>query len=73
MSHSPFELVLGRQPLLPPKVAKQCGMSQLSAYCYAHQREDLLEEAWEALTCATRYMNKNGDRYQREAKYQVGD
>lgn len=49
-------------------------MGQLPAtYRYAQHREDLLEDAWEALACATPWMKKYIDHHWREVEYQVGD
>lgn len=51
--HSPFELVLSRQPLSPPEATKQHRLGQLpAAYHYAQCREELLEDVREALGCA---------------------
>ena len=71
---SPFEIVLGRQPITPLDVAKSKNQGKCPAtYRVARDRLEILSEAHDILHKAQRRMKKYADQHRRSVEFNVGD
>ena len=71
---SPCEVAFGYQPLAPLEVAKQKTDGRCpTAYYYARERQEMLDQTRDSLNKAARRMAKNADRTRRMVEFQVGD
>ena len=71
---SPFEMVLGQQPMTPNEIARERGGGRCpAAYRVAHEREQLMLEAQDCLAKAVQRMKKYADEGRRFLEFQVGD
>ena len=71
---SPFEIVLGRQPMTPLDVAKSKNQEKCpAAYRVARDRLEMLSEAQDSLRKAQRHMKKYADKHRRSVEFNMGD
>ena len=71
---SPFEIVLGRQPITPLDVAKSKNQEKCpAAYRVARDRLEMLSEAQDSLRKAQRRMKKYADQHRRAVEFNVCD
>ena len=71
---SPFEIVLGKQPMTPLDVLKSKNQGKCpAAYMVARDRLEMLSEAQYSLRKAQRHMKKYVDQYRRSVEFIVGD
>ncbi|XP_069151856.1 uncharacterized protein [Solanum lycopersicum] len=71
---SPFEIVLGRQPMTPLDVAKSKNQGNCpAAYRIARDTLEMLSEAQDSLRKAHRRMKKYADQHRRSVEFNVDD
>jgi hypothetical protein len=71
---SPLELVFGQQPLAPQEiVAQKTGGKCHTAYRFARERQELLQQAKDSLAKAQRHMKEFADEKKRSLEFSVGD
>ena len=71
---SPFEIVLGKQPMTPLDVAKSKNQGKCpAAYRVARDRLEMLSEAQDSLRKAQQRVKKYADQHRRSVEFNVGD
>ncbi|KAL2943047.1 Transposon Tf2-9 polyprotein [Bienertia sinuspersici] len=70
---SPFEIVMGQQPLTPQSVASGYTGSSPAAYRLAKEWDQQLDITKSYLNKASKRMKKWADKHRRQVEYQVGD
>ena len=71
---SPFEIILGRQPMTPLDVAKSKNQEKCpAAYRVARDRLEMSSEAQDSLCKAQRCMKKYADQHRSPVEFNVGD
>nr|GFA18597.1 hypothetical protein CTI12_AA187700 [Tanacetum cinerariifolium] len=70
---SPFELVMGHQPLTPNALAASYEGSSLAAYKTMKEWHEQADMAWASLDKATKRMKKWADKRRRHVEFEVGD
>ena len=71
---TPFEIVLGKQPMTPLDVAKSKNQGKCpAAYRVARDRLEMLSEAQDSLRKAQRHMKKYVEQHRRSVEFNVGD
>nr|GEU57083.1 hypothetical protein [Tanacetum cinerariifolium] len=70
---SPFELVMGGQPLIPNALAASYEGSSPTAYKTMKEWHDQADMAWASLEKATKRMKKWADERRRHVEFEVGD
>ena len=71
---SPFDIILGRQPMTPLEVAKSKNQGKCPAASrVAMDRLEMLSETQDILRKAQRRMKKYVDQHRRSVEFNVGD
>ena len=71
---TPFEIILGKQPMTPLDVAKSKNQKKCpAAYKVTRDRLEMLSEAQYRLRKAQRCMKKYADQHRRSVEFNVSD